>query len=291
VILWGPPEPVQGAESVSGGQRVNVTVDTGGAAAGLKAALAAAVRHDRLIVIGGLVAIALLAWAYTIYLAQGMEQIDLAALAQPRAMSWGALEFVSLFFMWVVMMVAMMVPSAAPVALTFSRMLPGHGAPVVSHTALFIAGYFVVWSVFSALATVAQWGLHATALLSPSMETTSDLFAGMVLIAAGLFQFTPLKHVCLDHCRSPLGFFLTEWRGGAAGAFVMGWRHGTYCVGCCAVLMALLFVTGVMNLLWIAALSLFVLIEKVFPAGNRIAKFSGVLLIAAGVWMLWRAIA
>jgi predicted metal-binding membrane protein len=153
---------------------------------------------------------------------------------------------------------------------------------------VFLLGYLAVWTAFSAIATFAQWGLHKAALLSPAMAATSPVLNGGLLIAAGIFQWTPLKLACLKGCRSPLSFLMSEWREGASGAFVMGLRHGTYCVGCCWVLMALLFVAGVMNLLWVAVIALFVMAEKMLPKGELIARVSGVALILAGVAMAAR---
>jgi predicted metal-binding membrane protein len=155
---------------------------------------------------------------------------------------------------------------------------------------LFLLGYVAVWTSFSALAAVAQWALHATALLSPRMVSTSPVLGGGLLIAAGVFQWTPLKHACLAHCRSPLSFLSTDWREGWRGAFAMGWKHGAYCTGCCWVLMALLFVAGVMNLWWIAAITLLVLLEKVLPRGLWFGRAAGVSFIVWGGWLIAGAI-
>ncbi len=152
-------------------------------------------------------------------------------------------------------------------------------------------GYVAVWTGFSALATIAHAALHSAALLSPMMASTSAVFGGILLLAAGVFQWTPLKNACLRHCRSPLVFILAEWRGGTWGAVQMGVRHGAYCVGCCWLLMALLFVAGAMNLWWIAAIGAFVLLEKVTRAGPLIARATGVLLMLWGVLMLGRVFA
>ena len=154
------------------------------------------------------------------------------------------------------------------------------GAPLAS--GLFILGYVAVWAAFSALATAAQWALDQATLLSPMMAARSSALAGALLIAAGLYQLTPLKYACLRHCRSPLDFVMTQWREGRAGALAMGLRHGAYCVGCCWVLMLLLFVGGVMNLVWIAALAAIVLFEKLLPGGIWVARVTGVALIAWG---------
>ena len=189
--------------------------------------------------------------------------------------------------MWAVMMIAMMVPSATPMVFAFLQVNQGRKAanrPYVPVT-IFLLGYLAVWTAFSAFATLAQWGLHRAALLSPAMAATSPVLNGVLLIAAGIFQWTPLKLACLKGCRSPLSFLMSEWRDGAAGAFAMGLKHGAYCVGCCWVLMALLFVAGVMNLLWVAVIALFVMAEKLLRKGELIARISGVALILAGAAM------
>ena len=153
---------------------------------------------------------------------------------------------------------------------------------------IFLLGYLVVWTGFSALTAIAQWVLHARALLSPMMVSTSPMLGGILLVGAGIFQWTPLKNACLTHCRSPLSFLMTGWREGKLGAFVMGLKHGAYCTGCCWMLMALLFVAGVMNLWWIAVIAVFVLLEKVAPRGLFVGKVAGVLLAAWGVWVMLR---
>ena len=160
----------------------------------------------------------------------------------------------------------------------------------MSAISMFSLGYLTSWAAFSLVATLAQWALHSAALLSPMERTTSSVLEGVLLLAAGVFQWTPLKHACLSRCRTPLGFLLNEWREGARGAFIMGIRHGTFCVGCCWLLMALLFVTGVMNLLWVAIIAAFVLIEKVLPVDKWVSLASGSVLIVSGVWITLGAI-
>jgi predicted metal-binding membrane protein len=249
--------------------------------------------RDRAVVFGGLVGLTALAWAYIVYLAWGMKGMAME-VAMPQMQSWGVVDFVLMFVMWAVMMVAMMVPSAAPMVLVFAtvnrRRNLEHRRPLVPMGA-FLFGYLVVWTAFSALATLAQWGLQAAALLSPTMVSTSALLGGVLLVAAGVFQWTPLKHACLAHCRSPIGFIMSEWRDGTEGALAMGLRHGAYCVGCCWFLMGLLFVAGVMNLLWVAVIAAFVLIEKVAPKGHLVGRTAGLLLVGLGVWMAAGAIA
>ena len=250
-------------------------------------------RRDRAIVTAGLVGVAVLGWVYLLYLARGMAGMDMSAdMAMPRMQTWGVVDLTLLFVMWAVMMVAMMVPSASPLILVVAATNRKHRAradPLVP-TGLFLAGYLLVWTAFSAVVTVAQWGLHTTALLSPDMVSASPVLGGLLLLTAGVFQFTPLKQTCLTHCRSPLGFVMGHWRDGRAGAMRMGLEHGLFCVGCCWILMALLFVAGVMNLLWVAAISLFVLAEKVLPRGELVGRLGGAVLLVAGVVVLASAV-
>jgi predicted metal-binding membrane protein len=249
----------------------------------------AVLKHDRAIVLAGVVGLSVLAWAYLLTLAWRMPHQDMAmTIAMPHMQAWGTTESLLTWVMWAVMMVAMMTPSAAPMILTFAtinRRRHAQQGPFVP-TAVFVLGYLLVWSGFSALATFAQWALHTAALLSPIIVITSPLVGGLLLVAAGLFQWTPLKSTCLTQCRSPLGFVITEWREGAWGALVMGLRHGSYCVGCCWVLMALLFVAGVMNLLWVAAIAALILVEKVLPRGELVGRVAGGVLLLAGLVLL-----
>jgi predicted metal-binding membrane protein len=193
-----------------------------------------------------------------------------------------------MFLMWWVMMAGMMLPSALPMTLTVAtvnRRRRELGTPYVP-TAVFVAGYLLAWGAFSLAATGAQWTLEQAALMSPGMSLSSPLAGGLLFIAAGLYQLTPLKHACLRRCRSPLAFVLEHWHDGTAGALRMGAVHGAYCLGCCALLMALLFVGGVMNLLWAAAIAAWVLLEKVLPRGEALARIAGVAAIACGAWMI-----
>ena len=256
-------------------------------------ALASVLLRDRVIVGTGLAGVVVLAWLYLIRLAGDMaEMAEHAAMgmAMPRAPAWDVVDLVLLFLMWAVMMLGMMVPSAAPMILMFATVNrrpgePQHGA---GRTGLFFLGYLIVWTGYSALAASVQWGLHAVALLSSTMVTTSRYLGAAILIAAGIFQWTPLKEACLATCRSPLSFIMSEWREGARGALIMGLRHGAYCVGCCWALMALLFVAGVMNLVWVAAIAAFVLIEKVVPGGQRVSRVAGGLFVLAGaILLIW----
>jgi predicted metal-binding membrane protein len=192
--------------------------------------------------------------------------------------------------MWAVMMVAMMSPSAAPAILLFDRMsrqrrAAGHPA---TPTAVFVAGYFAIWTLFSAGAALLQLFLHRALLLTPTGASVSRTLAAGLLIAAGLYQWSPLKQACLSVCQSPLGLFTARWREGAGGAFRMGLFHGLKCVGCCWLVMLLLFVAGVMNLLWVAALAVVVLLERIAPSSRLPARLAGTMFLAVGVWMLVR---
>lgn len=251
-------------------------------------ALESVLRRDRVVVLAGLVIISGLAWAYTVYLAQRVGNMEGTAMSMPNLQPWSAVDFATMFTMWAVMMVAMMVPTAAPMVLVFAkvnRTRREQQRPYVP-TSIFLAGYVVVWSGFAALATLANWGLHTGGLLSSTMgESTSALLGSFLLLAAGIFQWSPLKYACLTQCRTPLGFIMTEWREGAGGALNMGLKHGLYCLGCCWVLMALLFVLGVMNLVWIAALAGFVLLEKVVPAGQWVGRITGLALVGWSLFM------
>jgi predicted metal-binding membrane protein len=260
----------------------------------------AVVRRDRWIVLSGLATVVALAWVYLAVLALGMRSMDTMSMgtmsmstmtlpqaALPQMQTWGATDVLLTFVMWAVMMAAMMVPSASPMVLMISATARRRNeARPHLITGLFLLGYLVIWTLFSALAVAGQGGLHAAALLSPGMVSTSSVLGGGLLLAAGVFQWTPLKHACLGHCRTPLGFVLNEWRDGGGGAFRMGLKHGAFCVGCCWALMTLLFVAGVMNLAWVAVIAAFVLVEKIVPAGPWIGRVAGVALGGLGLWML-----
>ena len=245
-------------------------------------------RRDRVVVLAGLAGVTALSWSYLIYVALRMSTMPMSGMAVPQWRPWGTVDFLLMLLMWAVMMVAMMVPSASPMILTFTNVHRRRRAQedTVVPTVAFLSGYALVWGGFSLAATLAQWGLHQAALLSPMMVTTSPLLGGLLLVTAGAYQWSGLKHACLSRCRTPLGFLLTEWREGNRGALVMGLRHGGFCTGCCWALMALLFVGGVMNLLWVAALAAFVLAEKIAPRGWRVARVGGLGLIAWGGWLL-----
>jgi predicted metal-binding membrane protein len=255
--------------------------------------LETALRWDRVIVASGLAGIAILSWVYLISLAQDVRLVDLGRnmlAAHPEHQ--GSHELAILCAMWTVMMVAMMVPAVTPTVLMFTRLNRSRHDERTPYgeTGGFLGGYLVLWAVFSLMAGVAQWALQSAGLIGDGMAPASNVLGGSLLVAAGVYQWTPLKNACLRHCRSPLSFLMTRWKDGTAGAFWMGLEHGSYCVACCWLLMLLLFVAGVMNLVWMAAMTALVLIEKLAPASARVARMSGALFAGWGAWMLGLAL-
>ncbi|RUY09503.1 DUF2182 domain-containing protein [Mesorhizobium sp. M7A.F.Ca.US.005.03.2.1] len=286
-------------------------------------ALEAVLRRDRAVVMAALVVIAVLAWAYVLWLAtdmvmpgsalpdsgggdmagmdmsnmdgsnMGMGGMDMGAAVAPGIRAWALADFAFTFTMWAAMMVGMMTPSVAPMLLLYAgvgRKARADGRPIAS-TGWFFAGYLAVWAVFSLVATGAQWLLARLALLDPSMATGSAVLGGLVLIAAGLYQWTPMKGVCLRQCQAPIAFLAGHggFRSAPLGALRLGIDHGAYCLGCCWALMALLFVGGVMNVLWIAGIAILVLLEKTVPTGQLIPRVSGALMAGIGTWIVFQA--
>ena len=211
----------------------------------------------------------------------------MAEMGMTMGMPWTAADVFFTFVMWAVMMVGMMAGTAAPVLLLFAAARAGRGERGARLAVLmFGLGYLTVWVGFSACAALAQWALHQTAMLSPAMTASSPYLGGAILIGAGAYQLTPWKGACLTQCRSPLGFLMTNWRDGELGALQMGARHGAYCLGCCWALMCVLFVVGVMNLVWVATLTGFVLLEKIGPAGTIVARAAGAVMVLAGILLI-----
>lgn len=244
--------------------------------------------RQRVVILAALAGIVALAWLY-LFLAAADMTVAMGGMDRTMVMPpKGAVDLLLLFAMWLVMMVGMMLPSVAPVILTFAtvnRSRRARGEPYVP-VALFTAGYLLAWAGFSLAATLAQWALERAALLSPmDMTIDSRLLSGLLFLAAGLYQFTPVKLACLSFCRSPLDFVVNHWRDGRVGALRMGVTHGLYCLGCCWILMLLLFAGGVMNLLWVAALAAVVLVEKLSP-GPWVGRIGGAVLAVYGVWLL-----
>lgn len=185
---------------------------------------------------------------------------------------WSADAAASSFVMWFAMMVGMMLPAVGPTIdafATIARRRNARGAPYTP-TIIFVAGYCLAWSAFSAAAVAVQWQLYRAATLMPPAQNVSSILAGAALLMAGLYQFAPLKIACLRGCRSPLSFIMTEWRDGHTGALLMGVRHGASCVGCCWAVMSLMFCVSVMDLRWAAALAVYAAAEKLLPGGDTV---------------------
>jgi len=238
-------------------------------------------RRDRIAILAAIAGTTALSWAYLV----SMAEMPMGAM--PR---WSVAHALMMFSMWAVMMVGMMLPTATPMTLLYAQVArkAARQGSVLPPTAVFAAGYLLAWTGFSAAATAAQWGLDRAALLSPMLVSTSPRLGAALLVAAGVYQLTPWKDACLRHCRSPVHFFAEHFRPGSLGALRLGLHHGLFCLGCCWALMGLLFVGGVMNLLWIATLTLFVLAEKLIPRGVGGGRLAGLGLVALGVLLLAR---
>ena len=267
-------------------------------------ALERLLRRDRLITVAGLVVLCTLAWSYILAGAGlGMSPWEMTRLALlphlesggmmpgmggERTQEWDLATAAVIVAMWWLMMVAMMSPSAAPTILLYARVYRHAVArePIqdrVAPTGAFVAGYVLVWLGFSLAAALFHWSLQRAGLVSiATMGSQSRWLSAAVLIGTGLYQLSPLKTACLAHCRAPAAFLSRHWSPGALGALRLGAMHGAFCVGCCWMLMALLFVGGVMNLVWIALLTLLVLLEKLVPGGRRIGLVVGIVLIVWG---------
>jgi predicted metal-binding membrane protein len=286
-------------------------------------ALERALNCDRVIVAAALGLVLLTSWIYVLsgagmdVSAFAMSSVDMALGrsdpsqsgtgdkigAMSNAMSrmampvaWTVDYALLMFFMWWIMMIAMMLPSAAPMVLLYAKIArsPSAGINVSAapwNTALFTLGYLLCWAAFSVAAVALQRAFESLGILSPMMlNSTNALFAGGILVLAGLYQMTPLKKACLEHCRSPIAFLSQNWRDGSGGALVMGLQHGVYCLGCCWGLMAILFFGGIMNLYWIIGLAVIVFLEKLLPAGPRLGQVTGALLLAWGATFFYSAL-
>ena len=257
-------------------------------------------RRDRIVIILAFTLLTALAWSYLLWLAadMGMGGMDMTGfrmipsgmgLMIPAQMPWRAMEFAFVFAMWTVMMVGMMTPSAMPMILMYARVgreTEPQGAPL-SATIWFAAGYFLVWTAFALLAKFVQWAFERTAVLDSAMASTNNVVGGLLFVAAGSYQWTRLKELCLAQCQTPFAFLMRQggFRRDAPRSLMLGLCHGAYCVGCCWALMALLLVGGVMNVLWIVLLALVILLEKVTSFGGPIARLVGIVLVAKGVWL------
>ena len=258
-------------------------------------------RRDRNVVVLALTLLIALAWSYLLWVSADMSMggEDMGdfrmlpsgmGLMVPAHTPWQVMEFAYVFGMWTVMMVGMMTPSAVPMILMYARaarQTEAQGTPFAP-TAWFTAGYFLVWAAFSLLATLVQWKLERAGLLDSAMAGTSNVLGGFLFVAAGTYQWTRLKEICLTECQRPFAFLMRHggFRRDTPGSLMLGLRHGAYCVGCCWMLTTLLFVGGVMNVLWIGLLALLILLKKIIPLGCLPARFVGIVCIAGGVWLL-----
>ncbi|MDA1101526.1 MAG: DUF2182 domain-containing protein [Proteobacteria bacterium] len=257
-------------------------------------------RRDRALVVIALAALTVLSWIYLAVVAMDMAQGDMSlggigkmtpspiGAMTATMVQWSPTTFALMLVMWWVMMVGMMVPSAAPMILLFATVTrkQAAGENPGRRIALFTTAYLLIWGGFSLLAALAQWALTEAALLSPMMVGTSRFLTVGLLLACGAYQLSPLKQACLVKCRSPLSFLMTRWQGGDLGALKMGLSHGAYCVGCCWLLMPLLFVGGVMNLFWIALIAMLVLGEKIVPRGDLFGRLGGMAMLLLAACMM-----
>jgi predicted metal-binding membrane protein len=242
-------------------------------------------RRDRLLISIGLAALTLASWVW-------MFAPVVTGSAQQRLMPCCGASFGAVFVMWIVMMAAMMIPSVAPMVLTHAGIVRRRvelGAPYVP-SALFLAGYLVAWSGYSAVAAFAHWALYRSSLLDGHRLAVGPWAGAVVLVAAGVFQLTPAKDACLSQCRAPLGYFLTEWREGAQGAVEMGLRHGLFCIGCCWLLMAVLFSVGIMNVVWGVAITALVVAEKLLPWKRAVVWSGAAACLASAGALVYRAL-
>ncbi|MEH6472947.1 MAG: DUF2182 domain-containing protein [Halopseudomonas sp.] len=251
-------------------------------------------RRERQIVVIALVSVVAFAWIFTISgVGMGMNAFEMTRMpwigASGHNMPRSGISYIFvLLAMWWVMMVAMMLPSAAPtilLAAALNRRSTSDRPPYGTAT-FFTAGYLLAWFIFSLVAVLAQLVLERSGLLSTMMHIQSTYLAAGLLLAAGAWQFSPIKQICLQHCRSPVEFITRHRRPGNQGALVMGLHHGTYCLGCCWFLMALLFAGGVMNLYWIVGLAIFVLIEKLSSSGVWFSRVAGAVFVITGTALL-----
>ena len=250
---------------------------------------------ERWILTSAVATVAACGWAWMIYMDWVMHDMmrggpSIAWMPPPAGTgSWTGYDFWMLFAMWTVMMVAMMTPSTVPMLRMYRTVQRNRDQSSLATTSwiIFLAGYLIAWTVYSVAISMAQWPLHEWGLLDSMMDSRSHLFSGVLLVVAGFYQWTPWKDACLVQCRTPLQFLLTRWRNGRLGALRMSFGHGLYCIGCCWALMLVLFAVGMMNMLWVAAIALFVIVEKALPHPARVFRAAtGLVLAGAGLWLL-----
>ena len=241
------------------------------------------------IILLSLLALVLSAWGYLIYQHWQMNSLPMSEMWMPPSdtVAWQTSDFGLVYLMWAAMMAAMMLPSAVPMLLAFSQVSRKRYPSPVKIDFIFISAYLLVWLLFSIAMALLQWQLHGLHVISPMMDTESQYLGGAIFLVAGVYQLTPLKNSFLQYCRSPAGFLLNEWREGAKGAFTMGLKHGSTCVGCCWAQMLIMFAVGVMNLFAMALITLLVIAEKIAPIRSRlICRSTGILFIGWGLWLL-----
>jgi predicted metal-binding membrane protein len=257
--------------------------------------------RDQAIVLASLAVLTVLAWLYLVGMASDMEDMaDMVGMPDMESMagmalvtpyaSWAPADVLVAAGMWIVMMAGMMLPSAAPMVMLYVAAERRRGGSALLHVAAFLAGYSLIWIGFSLAAVGVQWLLLRSGLFAPKMVVASGFLGGGLFVAAALYEWSPLKNRCLALCQSPLGFIAGHWRPGFGGALRMGLAHGGYCLGCCWVLMLLLFAGGVMNMLWVAALTVLVLLQKILPGGKRVSQATGLVMLAAGLAIIARAV-
>lgn len=254
------------------------------------------VKRDRVIVGVSLTAVTALAWLYLFWIAGDMSHSGMSmpgmSMTEPSLKPWTMLEFGFTFAMWTVMMVGMMTPSASPMILLYARVArqAAQEGQAIASAGWFAGGYLLSWTVFSLAATIAQAAFERAALITPMMVASTNRIGGVILIAAGLYQWTALKNACLSQCRSPFEFIQSQggFKRDALGSLRVGLKHGLHCIGCCWALMTLLFVGGVMNVVWIAAITVFVLLEKMLPGGRILASTAGCGFVVSGLWLVIR---
>ncbi|MEE2709674.1 MAG: DUF2182 domain-containing protein, partial [Gemmatimonadota bacterium] len=234
-----------------------------------------------LILIGSLL---VLSWTYTIHMAASMDRAP--KVSQLLSHNWLFYDYLMAASMWAIMMIGMMLPGVTPWILTLSGIRKNLTWDTIKSAVMFLTGYILAWTLFSVIAAIIQGALHDRVLLDRSFAISDDLITGGLLVTAGVYQWTPIKESCLKHCRTPLGFFVTSWKDGDLGAVYMGFTHGLFCVGCCWALMSLSFVAGIMNLLWMAGVTVYILIDHTVTGGSWLGRLLGFSLVGWGLWYM-----
>ncbi|HNP25620.1 MAG TPA: DUF2182 domain-containing protein [Nitrosomonas sp.] len=244
---------------------------------------------NQAIIFSTLLAVILIAWAYLFYQHWQMTSLPMSDMWMPpsETSAWHWIDFGLVYVMWAVMMAAMMLPSAIPMILVYTKICTQRHQTSHPYTFLFVLAYLLVWLIFSIVLTLLQWQMHGLQFLSPMMDVQNERMAAIVFLLAGIYQFTPQKNNFLQSCRTPMGFLLTEWREGSLGAFRMGIKHGSICLGCCWAQMLIMFAVGVMNLLGMALITTLVFVEKINPLHHQFfSKTMGILFIVWGFWLI-----